>query len=157
MSGIEPWIAAMAAPAGGTAAAAGTAAAGSAAATAAGGALAGGATAAGLESLAAGSFATSAATIEAASAAAGGGLAGGAAAVGKELGKGAALAGAANLLAPKPTIPGAVRPVTRDDARQRAEMQDRLAKKKGNAASVLTGKLGDTTPPLTAAKQLLGQ
>ena len=154
MSGIEPWIAAMAAPAGGTAAAAGTAAAGSAAATAAGG-LAGGATAAGLESLAAGSFATSAATIEAASA--GSGLAGGAAAVGKELGKGAALAGAANLLAPKPTIPGAVRPVTRDDARQRAEMQDRLAKKKGNAASVLTGKLGDTTPPLTAAKQLLGQ
>lgn len=154
MSGVEPWIAAMAAPAGGTAAATGTAAAGSAAATAAGG-LAGGATAAGLESLAAGSFATSAATIEAASA--GGGLAGGAAAVGKELGKGAALAGAANLLVPKPTIPGAVRPVTRDDARQRAEMQDRLAKKKGNAASVLTGKLGDTTPPLTAAKQLLGQ
>ena len=154
MSGIEPWLAAMAAPAGGTAAATGTAAAGSAAAAAGG--LAGGATAAGLESLAAGSFASTAATIESA-AAAQAGIGATAAGIGKELGKGALMAGAASALAPKPSIPGAVRQPTVDEARQRVEMQDRLMKKKGNAASILTGKLGDTTAANTATKQLLGQ
>jgi hypothetical protein len=114
-------------------------------------------TAAGLEGLAAGSFATSAATIEAASAAASSGLAGTAAAVGKDLGKAALMGGATAALAPKPSIPGAVRPATRDEARERVEMQDRLRQKKGNAASMLTGKLGDSNKPNVSAKQLLGQ
>lgn len=87
----------------------------------------------------------------------GSGLAAGAGAVAKTLAKTVAGAGAASLLAPTPKIPAAPRPPTVDDAAQRVAVADRLRAKKGGAAAILTGTLGDTSTPQTATKKLLGQ
>ena len=59
---------------------------------------------------------------------------------------------------PAPPPPPAPPPVpTMDNARQQQQAQDRLAGRRGRAASILTGAAGDlSTPPTTGAKQLLG-
>lgn len=59
---------------------------------------------------------------------------------------------------PKPPPPPAP-PLTPtiDDARQRAQMMDDAASRRGRAASILTGAGGDlVTPPTTGTKTLLG-
>lgn len=144
--------------------AAGGAAAGGAAAGAAGAATAGGIgvsgalTAAEIEALAAASFTSVSETIGAAGAAGGaGGAVAGLKEFGKDVAQGAAIGGATSLLAPRASIPKAQAPPTLDDARRQQEARDRLNRKKGGAASILTGKLGDSTAPTTATKTLLGQ
>lgn len=59
---------------------------------------------------------------------------------------------------PAPPPPPAPLPApTIDTARQQQQAQDRLAGRRGRAASILTGVSGDlTTPPTSGAKQLLG-
>jgi hypothetical protein len=59
---------------------------------------------------------------------------------------------------PAPPPPPAPLPVpTLDNARQAQQAQDRLAGRRGRAASILTGVGGDlSTPPTSGAKQLLG-
>lgn len=57
--------------------------------------------------------------------------------------------------APKIPKPPAV--PTRDTAREEQSVRDALSKRRGAAASILTGAQGDTTPIQTAAKKLLGE
>jgi hypothetical protein len=45
---------------------------------------------------------------------------------------------------------------TIDEAAQTREMLDRKRSRRGNAAAMLTGQLGDTSPVQTASKKLLG-
>lgn len=58
---------------------------------------------------------------------------------------------------PAPPPPPAPPPVpTMDVARQRQQAMDELAGRRGRAASILTGPMGDLAPPTTGAKTLLG-
>lgn len=60
-------------------------------------------------------------------------------------------------ITPPPPPPAPLPAPTVDTARQAQQSQDRLAGRRGRAASILTGAAGDlTTPPTTGAKQLLG-
>jgi len=58
---------------------------------------------------------------------------------------------------PKINIPEPPAAPTVDEARQSQDITDRMRKRRGRAASVLTGPKGDPAAPATAAKQLLGQ
>jgi hypothetical protein len=59
---------------------------------------------------------------------------------------------------PAPPPPPAPLPApTIDAAKQQQQAQDRLAGRKGAGSAILTGAAGDlSTPPTSAAKQLLG-
>lgn len=81
----------------------------------------------------------------------------GASLTGKALTAAGVLSGFTPLLSKTPKLPAAPKIPTRDQARESQELRDRLAKKRGGAANILTGKLGDTTAPQTASKTLLGQ
>lgn len=56
----------------------------------------------------------------------------------------------------KPKAPKAPSVPTIDDAAETREALDKRRRRRGNAASMLTGQLGDTSPVQTAAKVLLG-
>lgn len=68
------------------------------------------------------------------------------------------LAGAAatSALTPKVDIPKPVGPPTINDAKLAQEAADRQRRRRGGAANILTGKLGDPSRNQTAAKTLLG-
>lgn len=51
---------------------------------------------------------------------------------------------------PTPPVP------TIDEARQKQELRDRARRRKGRAATILTGQRGDTSSPSVAVKRLLG-
>lgn len=55
-----------------------------------------------------------------------------------------------------PPLPAPVPVPTIDEARQRRMAADELAGRRGRAASILTGPMGDLAPPPTGAKTLLG-
>ncbi len=58
---------------------------------------------------------------------------------------------------PAPPPPPAPPPVrTMDDARQRQQAQDVMAARRGRAATILTGPMGDLAAPPTGTKTLLG-
>lgn len=56
----------------------------------------------------------------------------------------------------KPKTPKIPKVPTIDDAAETREALDKRRRRRGGAASVLTGQLGDTSPVQTAAKTLLG-
>lgn len=57
---------------------------------------------------------------------------------------------------PKINVPEPPPTPTIDQARQSQDITDRMRRRRGRAASVLTGPQGDPTAPATAAKTLLG-
>lgn len=140
MSGLEPFIAAALASAGtaGTAAA-GTAAAGTAAATAGTAAAATGAAAAGATAAGAGTLAglTTAELITAGSTLA------------------SAAGAGASLLAKPPKIDAPTMP-TRDNARLEADQRSLALKRRGRAATLLTGSQGVTSAPTLGSPSLTG-
>jgi hypothetical protein len=56
----------------------------------------------------------------------------------------------------KPKVPKVPKVPTIDEASETREALDKRRRRRGNAASILTGQLGDTSPVQTAAKTLLG-
>jgi hypothetical protein len=56
----------------------------------------------------------------------------------------------------KPKVPKQPSVPTIDEAAQAQGTLDKRRRRRGNAASILTGQLGDTSPTQTAAKTLLG-
>ncbi len=57
----------------------------------------------------------------------------------------------------KPKVPKPPPVPTIDDAEETREALDKRRRRRGNAASILTGQLGDTSSVQTAAKTLLGK
>lgn len=57
---------------------------------------------------------------------------------------------------PKIKIPTPPPVPTIDETRQNRDLLDRARRRRGRAATILTGPRGDTSQPLTAAKRLLG-
>ena len=56
----------------------------------------------------------------------------------------------------KPKTPKPPPVPTIDEARQDQDNQDRLRRRRGTAANILTGRLGDPSQPAIAVKTLLG-
>lgn len=56
----------------------------------------------------------------------------------------------------KPKIPKPPPVPTIDETRQNQDILDRIRRRRGRAATILTGPQGDTSTPLTATKKLLG-
>ena len=156
MSGLEPFIAASLASIGGTAgtAAAGTAAAGTAAAGTAAGTAAATAGAIGAGAASAGELALLASASQGLTAAAGTGLTAGQALAGAGALSGIAGAGA-SLLAKPPKIDAPTMP-TRDNARLEADQRSMALKRRGRAATLLTGSQGVTSAPTLGSPSLTG-